>query len=262
MPRFYRFIVRNHKKMIAIDDHVAYLGGINFSDHNFAWHDFMVRIESPGIAAFLREDFEHTWEGRDQAVTRVIDGQELIIGAGHGNRSMREAVGRVIDGARNRIVLQCPYVGEPFWRLLGRAHRRGVHVTIIMPGNHNRSIMKWGTLNAARRLGFEVRLLPGPMTHTKALRVDDAVVFGSANFDFIAFYHQPEVVLICRQPDLVHDLKTRVLAPDLARSIPVNPRTEKRWLQRLAGVGMAVSEWGEEGFRNWEWDLSIEWCAG
>ena len=35
---------RNHKKLIVADD-VAYIGGINFSDHNFAWRDFMLRID-------------------------------------------------------------------------------------------------------------------------------------------------------------------------------------------------------------------------
>jgi cardiolipin synthase len=234
--------VRNHKKLIAIDDHIAYLGGINFSDHNFEWHDFMVRMESPGVTAFLRDDFDHTWEGRDQGVFTVVDDDELIVADGRDNGGMRDAVARVIDGARDRIILQCPYVSEPFWRLLGKAQRRGVHVTIVMSENHNRSIMKWGTLNAARRHGFEFQLLPGPMTHAKAMRVDDAVIFGSANFDFISYWHQPEIVFISRQPDLVREMSTRVLAPDLARSVSVDPHTEKLWHQRVAGLGMAISE--------------------
>jgi len=240
--RYHRLIVRNHKKLIAIDDRIAYLGGINFSDHNFAWHDFMVRIQSPGVTAFLREDFDHTWEGRDQDVSAAIDGDELIIGDGRGNRRMRDAVARVIDEARDRIILQCPYVSEPFWRLLGRAHRRGVRVTVIMSERHNRSVEKWGTLNAARRHGFEFRLLPGPMTHTKAMRVDDAMILGSANFDFISFWHQPEVVFICRQPDLVHAINSQILTPDLAMSVPINPHTEKFWLQQVSALGMAILE--------------------
>jgi cardiolipin synthase len=241
-PRYHRLIVRNHKKLIAIDDHIAYLGGINFSDHNFEWHDFMVRMENPGITAFLRDDFDHTWEGRDQSAVTIIHDDALIVGDGRDNREMRDAVARVIDGARERIVLQCPYVSEPFWRMLGKAQRRGVNVTVLMPENHNRSIMKWGTLNAARRHGFEFRLMPGSMTHAKVMRVDDAVVFGSANFDFISYWHQPEIVFIGHEPDIVRGLNTRVLAPDLARSVAVNPHTENLWHQRAAGLGMAISE--------------------
>ena len=174
--RFHRLVVRNHKKIVAIDDRVAYLGGINFSDHNFAWHDFMVRVESPGIASFLREDFEHTWDGHDRAASAEIDGDEIVVGEGRGNVGIRDAVSRALDRATDRIIVQCPYVSEPFWSTLGRAHRRGVHVTVMMPEEHNRSVMKWGTIEASRREGFEVVMLPGPMSHAKVMRIDDAVV--------------------------------------------------------------------------------------
>jgi hypothetical protein len=33
---------RNHKKLIVIDDRAAYIGGINFSEHNASWHDLKV----------------------------------------------------------------------------------------------------------------------------------------------------------------------------------------------------------------------------
>ena len=44
-----RYPLRNHKKLLVIDD-AAWIGGINFSDHNFAWHDMMLRIEDPAAA--------------------------------------------------------------------------------------------------------------------------------------------------------------------------------------------------------------------
>jgi cardiolipin synthase A/B len=36
-------LYRNHKKMIIIDETTAFVGGINISDHNYHWHDFMVK---------------------------------------------------------------------------------------------------------------------------------------------------------------------------------------------------------------------------
>ncbi len=240
--RFHRLIARNHKKLIAIDDRIAYLGGINFSEHNFAWHDFMIRIENPGIAAFLREDFEHTWQGRDRAAAAEIDGDEIVVGEGRGNAVLREAVSRALDRAKDRIVVQCPYVSEPFWSALGRAHRRGVHVTVMMPEDHNRAVMKWGTLDAARREGFEVLMLPGPMTHAKVLQVDDAVVLGSANFDYVSFRMQPEVVLITSAPGLVREIGERILEPDLARCREPLEERRQRWRERLGGMSMRALE--------------------
>eukprot|EP00179_Madagascaria_erythrocladioides_P023850 CAMPEP_0198358008 /NCGR_PEP_ID=MMETSP1450-20131203/129033_1 /TAXON_ID=753684 ORGANISM="Madagascaria erythrocladiodes, Strain CCMP3234" /NCGR_SAMPLE_ID=MMETSP1450 /ASSEMBLY_ACC=CAM_ASM_001115 /LENGTH=111 /DNA_ID=CAMNT_0044064703 /DNA_START=27 /DNA_END=359 /DNA_ORIENTATION=- len=39
-----KYPLRNHKKMVILDSEVSFLGGINFSDHNFAWHDMMVQL--------------------------------------------------------------------------------------------------------------------------------------------------------------------------------------------------------------------------
>ena len=43
-------LFRDHKKLVILDDRVAFVGGINVSDHNFGWHDLMVRIEGPLVA--------------------------------------------------------------------------------------------------------------------------------------------------------------------------------------------------------------------
>ena len=61
MARYMLF--RDHKKLIVIDGRVAYVGGINVSDHNFAWNDFMVRVEGP-VVHDLVGDFVSTWQGR------------------------------------------------------------------------------------------------------------------------------------------------------------------------------------------------------
>ena len=63
-----RLPARNHKKLVAIDDRVAYVGGINFSDHNFLWHDLMLRVEDEGFVRFLREDFEGTWNALEHVL--------------------------------------------------------------------------------------------------------------------------------------------------------------------------------------------------
>lgn len=47
--------LRNHKKLVVADD-ALYLGGINFSDHNFAWRDMMVRLNNGALADWLVQD--------------------------------------------------------------------------------------------------------------------------------------------------------------------------------------------------------------
>lgn len=57
---------KNHKKLIVIDDRLTYIGGINFSEHNFAWHDLMIRFDDRAIAKFFTTDFLDTWSGRER----------------------------------------------------------------------------------------------------------------------------------------------------------------------------------------------------
>ncbi|MEP6968531.1 MAG: phospholipase D-like domain-containing protein, partial [Pseudomonadota bacterium] len=61
-PLYLHYPARNHKKLIVADE-VAYIGGINFSDHNFAWRDLMLRLEDDAAAQVLARDFEATFDG-------------------------------------------------------------------------------------------------------------------------------------------------------------------------------------------------------
>jgi len=76
-PLMANYPARNHKKLIVADD-VAYIGGINFSDHNFAWHDFMLRLEGDATAALLAADFEATFAGAPRAWRHDMDDLSLL----------------------------------------------------------------------------------------------------------------------------------------------------------------------------------------
>ncbi len=212
---------RDHKKLVVVDDNLAYIGGINFSEHNFQWHDLMVRIATPGAAEFLAADFERSWrsEGVGQPTTAKFDGIALVCAAGDGDTAIEDAISTAIGKARHSLVLECPYITEPYLSLLGEARQRGVEVTIITSENINRACMKQSIMAACRRHGLQMRLLPGPMTHVKALLADgETLVLGSANFDFLSAALQPEILAVVRDPQLVAEFEQRVLAPDLVAS--------------------------------------------
>lgn len=215
---------RDHKKLVVVDDRVAYVGGINFSAHNFLWHDLMLRVADADAAAFLAADFARSWRGEFSPVAGEFADLELVCGAGGGDATVRDAVAARIVAAERSIVLQCPYVTEPYLELLGAARRRGVEVTILTSERSNRFCMKQGIMDAARRHDLKLRLLSGPMTHVKAMLVDDAqLLLGSANFDFLSATVQPEIVAVVLEEALVRDFRARVLAPDLAASRPWSP---------------------------------------
>jgi cardiolipin synthase len=243
---FRRFPARNHKKLVAVDGRVAYLGGINFSDHNFAWHDLMLRIEDPRVARFLEEDFLATWEGRDRAGSLRLPGFTLHALDGRENETAFEEVLDLVAGAREEIFLECPYVTDPFTPELTRAARRGVRVTVLAPERHNVPLLREALAHAAARSPLDLRLYPDRMTHMKALLVDRRwLVLGSANFDFWSYRSQQEYLAVVSEPRLVAEFRARVAEPDAARSRPCpepeGTRDSRGLETRLAGLALVAS---------------------
>jgi cardiolipin synthase A/B len=243
-----RLPFRNHKKLVVVDREVAYLGGINFSDHNLAWHDLMLRIEDPGAAAFLADDLEATWSGRDRSESARFGGLELHLLDGRRSPRGFAAIFAELAAAEGEIFVHSPYLSSPFLERLGEARRRGVRVVVATPLNNNHARIRDQLLWEAARLGLEVRLYPGRMSHLKAMRVDDrALLLGSANFDWLSFGFCQEVVAVVRDVELIDEFVERVERPDLAIS-PIfegePPARGRRAARQLRGAARALSVLG------------------
>ena len=81
----------------------------------------MLRIEEPRLARFLEQDFLATWSGVHRAGSLALPGLELHALDGNGNRAVFASVLDLLDGARDEIFLECPYVTPPFSQRLEQA---------------------------------------------------------------------------------------------------------------------------------------------
>ncbi|MCA1662419.1 MAG: phospholipase D-like domain-containing protein [Novosphingobium sp.] len=198
-----RFPLRNHKKLLVIDD-VAYLGGINFSDHNFAWHDAMVRILDARAAEFLAAAFAADRAGRPRCAAARVGRLELIALDGESNEAALAPVMALFAGARRSVEMIGAYPTLPFTGALAEAARNGAQVTIYTPGVNNKPLVRdylFAVAHAAPAL--ELALLPG-MTHAKAAIVDgETVLFGSVNFNLASWRSNGDLLAIGRDPGLV-----------------------------------------------------------
>src|SRR5205823_3038435 len=86
-----------------LSSRAAYVGGINFSEHNASWHDMMIRMDDTDGVAFLTNDFRSTWNGGDQMASGSFDGVELLTLDGRVNRAAFQQVIDLIDGAERSI---------------------------------------------------------------------------------------------------------------------------------------------------------------
>ena len=229
-----KLLSRNHKKLIVIDEAVAYLGGINFSEHNASWHDMMLRIDNPEAVCFLSDDFVSSWNVDDRLASQQTNDVELFTLDGRRNRSAFQRVLDLIDEARESIFVESPYITFPFYEHLREATRRSVDVKIVTPKANNWSYFaNYARLESARS-GIDLRLYRDGMSHLKAMLIDDKyLVAGSSNFDYFSYRIYQEIVAIFTDARLISDFRDRVMLPDLANSVAVDCRASalsKQWL--------------------------------
>jgi cardiolipin synthase len=239
---FTRLPYRNHKKLVTIDGEVAYIGGINFTDHNYHWHDLMLRIESDDVARFLQQDFDWTWQGQNQATARSFEGLEIHVLGGRVNEIQFDRALDLVAAAQQEIFVESPYLAPPFSEALRAASARGVRVVVVTPEANNWRLCADHIAWKAATSKMELRLYPGRMTHMKAMLIDRSkLIVGSTNFELWSYRVQQEYLCIVSAPEVVAQFEDKVMRPDLALSRPVAARISP-WRGRLADLRLTLLE--------------------
>jgi cardiolipin synthase len=226
-------LYRNHKKMVVLDDQVAFVGGINVSDHNYSWNDFMVKVTGP-LAADIARDFRSTWEGATVAFDEPRADTDFVLNQSPGRQSITDEVVRMMEGAQDSIVIESPsLLGDSLEEPLLAAAGRGVRVTALIPARHNRWIMRVWMRETMRRLehaNITIHGYHGPdgsdeMTHAKLLVVDDRVAtFGSFNLFELEGLTQKELNVFTRDRQIIAALGALVERDLAASSVVRAPR--------------------------------------
>ncbi len=218
-PLLMKLVARNHKKIIVLDDRVAYIGGINFSEHNFFWHDMMIRFENKGVAEFLKEDFLSTWRGHNSNTSGCFEGVKFYMLDGTSNKIGFMPILELIKNAKESIWVESPYITFPFCKVLREMRRKGVAVTIVSPEKNNEPLLKKYILWESARSGFNMMLYKNRMTHLKAILIDDCfLIVGSANFDYLCYHSQQEVLAVITDRDVISGFKERIVKKDMENS--------------------------------------------
>ena len=241
-PLLSGFAFRNHKKLIVADD-VAYIGGINFSDHNFAWGDLMLRIEGGKAPDRLAADFLDTYAGQSRGWTEDFGDLTLYGFDGRDNRAGFQEIIAEIDRAAREVCLVSPYLTFPFVDALARATARGVAVRLITPLKNNKPSVRDYLLRAAGAAGFDIRLTP-EMIHLKGLLIDGRrLVLGSSNFDFVSYHAEEELVAVLDDEALIADFQALVIAPALATALPPGAYIPSGLAGRRGHAILKAAEW-------------------
>ena len=234
--------LRNHKKLIVTDG-VAWIGGINFSDHNFAWHDMMLRIEDDVVADWLAGTFAADWQGMPQTnICEFGDALQLLSVDGKANAAAFAPLLELFGAATRSIEVVSAYPTFPFVDAMAAAARRGVPVTIYTPRANNKPIIRDYLMGIARQTGIAIRLL-AEMTHVKAALVDgEVLVVGSSNFDFVSNRANAEYVVTIRDPGLIADFTARLLEPARLGASEPEEGDYSPWRSWRAKLGLKLAD--------------------
>ena len=236
-----RYPLRNHKKLLVID-RATYVGGINFSDHNFAWHDLMVRIDDPAVTDWFAQGFANDWNGQPQPRGAKLDEIELLDATGKGNAAVFGPVFAALAGARHSLEVVSAYPVFPFVDAMAISAQNGADVRLYTPRPNNKPIVRDYLLGVAEHSGIALRLSP-MMSHAKAALIDSEVlVLGSSNFDFLSNRVNSEYAALIRNPGLIEDFIAQVLEPLRTVSAAPSAADYSRWRALRANVGLRLAD--------------------
>ena len=224
-------LYRDHKKMVILDDHTAFVGGINVSDHNYAWHDFMVKITGPLVHDLIR-DYQSSWDGRTIPMEETIPNGDFVLNQCAGRYPIFQEILNMLGSARHSLVIVSPYLmGDHIEPAILQAAQRGVSCTLIIPFRSNKLVYRIWARKMLRRFNHPNIQIYGfqgehNMTHAKLVIADDErATFGSFNMFELEGLTQKELNIFTNNADLINQLN-QFVAQNLSTSVllPV-PRT-------------------------------------
>jgi cardiolipin synthase len=182
---FFGRMRRDHRKLLLVDDEIAFLGGINISDEFMGpkgWADLALEIRGPVCASLGRRL-------RGEPRMTSPPGMRILLSSDRGARALRRRYLKAIGSARERITLVHSYFmpDRRLLRSIRSAARRGVAVTLLVPQRSDVPLARAMTRTYYRGLlkaGVQIYEWRDSVLHAKALAVDrELALVGSFNFD-------------------------------------------------------------------------------
>ena len=255
---------RDHRKLLVIDEKVAFTGGINVSavyssgsrgftssaskQKDTGWRDTHIRVRGPAVTEFTCL-FQESW-ARQRGAGEVKAPQNpppppvgdrlvTVIGCVPNEDSGRfyRALLGAMNGANATIHITVAYfVPDPqAVELLAAAARRGVEVILVLPGftdSHLAFHAGHSHYCALLEAGVRIFEFHDCLLHAKTVVIDGVwSTVGSSNFDWRSFFHNDELNAIILGREFASQME-RQFAEDLERAHEV---TLEEWQKRSLG---------------------------
>lgn len=253
---FRRLDLRLHRKIVVIDNQIAYTGSMNLVDPKYfkqgegvgQWIDVMVRMVGPAVPLL---NTVAAWDWEVETSERSLpeppspscphlspqeDSLVQVIPSGPGmpEEVIHQVLLQSLYQACRKIVITTPYFvpSENLLDALVTAAARGVDVNIIIPQKNDSTMVKWASRSFFAELlkaGVKIHRFRGGLLHTKSVLIDDEhCLIGTVNMDMRSLWLNFELTLAV--DDKVFAEELRVLQQDYIDN--AEQLEYKRWQRR------------------------------
>src|SRR5688572_20322670 len=197
---------RNHRKVLVVDDQVAFVGGFNVAPEyqgdgiTKGWHDLGLQVPNAltkELAAsfdvmFGLADYRHRRLARYRrsSIARLAEtpeGQLLTNAPGRGPYVMKGTLIRDINHARTVDIISAYFLPpRQMRRSMMRAARQGRPVRLVLAGKSDVKLSQLASrylYKSLLRAGVQIYEYQPQILHTKLYLFDDVFYVGSANMD-------------------------------------------------------------------------------
>lgn len=252
--------LRMHRKLVVIDDQIAYTGSMNMVDPRFfkqeagvgEWIDIMVRIEGPSVPviwSLLARDWE--METGERLLEQQKHDPEVLLEPGvrmqlipsgpiNGGDCIQQVLMQSIYLARKELIFTTPYFvpDDPLVEALRAAAERGVVVKLVIPERIDSRMASYASqafLEELLHSGVEIFRFRRGLLHTKSVLVDDSfALIGTVNLDRRSFWLNFEATLLIDDSGFAAQLKALQYNYILAgKRLNLVDWSKRGWSQRL-----------------------------
>ena len=252
-----RFNYRNHRKILIVDGHTAFVGGINVSDKyinksggspaKLYWRDTHLMIRGTGMYYlqylfitdwnFCCEDKLHPDEQYFAATPAWSNNCYVQIAAGGPDSllpTVMYSLMQAVNLAEEEVLITTPYFipGESMLDSICMAAMSGVKVKLLVPEKGDSRVVSAANRSYYTKLlqaGVEVYQYQKGFVHAKTMVCDGKLsIVGTANMDLRSFELNFEVNAVVYDKEIARQLKTQFME-DLEVSVKINA---EEWLKR------------------------------
>jgi cardiolipin synthase len=231
----------DHRKLVLVDDRIAWTGGRNFTRESFfGQHDMSFTVEGK-LVQNLQAQFDRFWQAQGGNLTETeqvrLDRQDELPAAKVQrarafanararlvwteplNHQIEKILYRAVDRAEHHIYMEnYTFCDSLLVYKLAEARRRGADVRVVLSFNDATKALNRANRVIANRLlaaGVRVYVYPG-LPHTKAAVVDGCWAYlGSGNFDPLSLRRNLEMGIAVSDCPLVQEVEQTLFLPDL-----------------------------------------------